>query len=176
MAITQLDNGYILVPRKDWGAKHSAGRKKMPKPVGEINIHHSVTSVRSDPCTNMRIVEDVLNSRGLAPGYSFCVDPSGVVLEGAGSMVGAHTAGRNSLSYGICLIGNYDQMQPTLAQLVNAARTINLLILGGAVSNNPKIQGHRATKATACPGANMVNNINGRTGIGWIEHFQRTGV
>ena len=97
MAILSLNNGYIFVPRADWGARHSAGRKKMQMGISEIVIHHTVTSVRKDPCLNMRIVEDVLHQRGLAPGYSFTVDPSGIVLEGAGHMVGAHTGGRNSV-------------------------------------------------------------------------------
>ena len=63
MAITSLPNGFIFVPRADWGARHSAGRKAMPKGITEINIHHTVTTVRSDPCLNMRNVESVLHQR-----------------------------------------------------------------------------------------------------------------
>jgi len=180
MTITQLDNGYILVPREDWGARHSPGRTPMPRPVAEVNIHHTVTAATGDPCGDMRVVENVLNQRDLDPGYSYTAHPSGVILVGAGEMKGAHTAGRNSVSYGISLIGNYDNQQPTLAQLVNVARTINLLRLGGRLVPDLAdlvIQGHRATKATACPGANMVEpNLNGASGIDWIRWFVATGV
>lgn len=180
MAITSLPNGFIFVPREDWGARYSAGRKAMPKGITEINIHHTVTTVRSDPCLNMRNVESVLHQRGLAPGYSYCVDPSGVVLEGAGGNVGAHTAGRNSQSYGIALIGNYDKMQPTLKQLVNIARTVNLLRYVGAVVADPtkiRFAGHRDHSATACPGTNIYDQvINGRTVIQLLHYLMAQNV
>lgn len=182
MAITTLDNGFVFVPRQDWGARHRAGSARMRQGITEINIHHTVTTVRKDPCLNMRIIEDVLNNRRprLTPGYSFCADPSGVILEGAGNMVGAHTRDRNSTSYGIALIGNYNQMQPTLLQLVNIARTINLLRMTGAVEGDPskiRILGHRDHQATACPGNNVYNrNLNGMSAIQWIHHFMVQGV
>jgi hypothetical protein len=152
----------------------------MSKGIKEVNIHHTVTKPTNDPCADMRQVEVTLHRRGLAPGYSFTAHPSGVILAGADKMVGAHTSGRNKLSYGISLIGNYDEMQPTLAQLVNIARTINLLRLTGHITSDLKqlkIQGHRATSATACPGSNMVNkNLNNASGIDWIRWFVATGV
>lgn len=110
--------------------------------------------------------------RGLAPGYSYVIHPSGVVLEGAGRMVGAHTARHNSKSYGLSFMGNYDRHQPTLAQLVAAARTINLLRLDGALVadlGGIAILGHRDTKATACPGANIYPLLN------WIRWFAHMG-
>lgn len=166
---------FILVDRHQWGAKYSAGRKAMPKRVSEINVHHSVTVVSGpegydsnldptdDPCKDMRTLERVLHERGLAPGYSFVFHPSGVILVGAGGNVGAHTAGRNSISYGFCLMGNYDIHQPTFAQFAAMGWMLNVLRFVGAVEPNLdriRIQGHRATKATACPGANVANKIH----------------
>lgn len=143
----------------------------MPKGIREINIHHSVTLLSGgskaydnkldptdDPCKDMRTIERVLADRGLDPGYSFCFHPSGVILVGAGNMKGAHTAGRNSVSYGFCLMGNYDIHQPTFAQLAAMGWLITVGRYTGAFHrdlNAISIKGHRDHKATACPGANM---------------------
>jgi hypothetical protein len=144
----------------------------MPKPVSEVNIHHTVTPVTADPCKDMRLVEQVLHSRNLAPGYSFCVHPSGVILEGAGGMVGAHTAGRNARSYGISFIGNYDEQQPTWAALAAAGYLIRVLQFTGFIVpelHKVTIQGHRAWKATACPGANLAPRMDA---IRWFAGVQ----
>lgn len=177
MTITTLDNGYTFVPRGDWGARHSAGRTVMPAQVTKIVLHHTVTRATDNPCADMAGVENVLNGRGLAPGYSFVVHPSGVVLEGAGSMKGAHTEGLNSQAYGISFIGNYDKESPTFAAIIAAARTVNMLRLAGKLPQNladVEILLHRQTKSTACPGAHMMN-IDGKSIAEWVRWFAGTG-
>lgn len=185
MSISTLPNGQIIVPRADWGARHSPGRKPMAKAATKVFIHHTtidpvggakgydgVLTPSDDPCRDMRRLEDVLEARGLAPGYSYVAHTSGVLLEGAGKMVGAHTGGHNSEGYGFAVMGNFDTHQPTLAQLLAIARGINLLRLDGSlVSDLSKIEilGHRDTKATACPGANMYPLL------GWIRLFAMGG-
>lgn len=170
--IVKLDNGFIGVGRDAWGAKHSPGRTPMPQMVYEVNIHHTVTlltggglaydgklDATDDPCRDMRTVEGVLNERGLAPGYSYCFHPSGTTLEGAGLMKGAHTSGRNGLSYGLSLMGNFDIHGVTYEQPVAMARVINMLRLAGrlpAKLDDLSIKLHRDHKATACPGAHAV--------------------
>lgn len=154
----------IVVQRDQWGARFSPGRTPMPKPVREVNVHHSVTRAsRHDPCKDMRQIERVLEQRGLAPGYSFCIHPTGVILVGAGGMKGAHTAGRNGASYGICFIGNYDVDHPTVEALASAGWLVNLMRFTGALVprlEDITIQGHRDTKATACPGANLYPKVD----------------
>lgn len=178
MTITQLDNGYILVPRGDWDNQVDFPRGKVATPVKDIFIHHTVTNPTGDPCADARTVERVLDQRKL-DGYSYLAHPSGVMLEFAGHNRGEHTSNHNSTSFAISLIGNYDMMQPTLIQLVNCARTINLLRLGGFVHpdlSQVKIRSHADVKATACPGANMrVAKINNATGVDWIRWFAATG-
>lgn len=180
MAITTLENGFVFVPRADWGARHSAGRTVMPK-VDTVVLHHTATSASDDPCSNMRKVEDALNGRGLAPGYSYVINPSGVVLEGAGGLKGAHTEGMNGRAFGISFIGNYDVQSPTLAALVAAGRTVNMLRFFGRLEADlasVKILLHRETKATACPGAHMVNipgpDGQNRTVAQWVRLFAAT--
>jgi len=179
MAITLLPNGYTFVPRPDWDSDADYPSGTVKRPVNEFYIHHTVTNPTEDPCADARTVERVLDARRL-DGYSYLNHPYGVVLEFAGDKRGEHTGGHNSTSYAMAFIGNYDQMHPSLSQLIAAARTINLLRLKGDLVprlEDLKILPHQAVKATACPGANiLLPNLNGRSAIEWIRWFAHTGV
>lgn len=179
MTITQLDNGFIFVPRKDWDHQVDFPTGQVRKPVNDIFIHHTVTTPTGDPCADARTVERVLDQRHL-DGYSYLAHPSGVILEFAGTNRGEHTANHNTTSYAFSLIGNYDQMSPSMAQIVNIARCINLLRIRGDVNRNleaVRIRPHSDVKATACPGANVRDaKINNATVLQWIRWFAATGV
>ncbi len=170
------ENGFIFVPHNEWSKRVTGSRGKRGVPIRQANlakevyIHHSVTMAQGDPaqighldpsddpCKDARAIEGILEARNLLPGYSYIVHPSGVVLECAGDYIGAHTGGRNSVSKGIVLIGNFDHQQPTWASLVATARMINLLRLNNKLVTDLrdlKILGHRDTSSTACPGANL---------------------
>lgn len=171
------ENGYTYLSREQWGAKYSAGRKRMPKQVSLIVIHHTVTQPVGTPCQNMQNVERVLHVRGLAPGYSYCFDPSGVVLEGAGEMVGAHTEGHNSLALGFALIGNYEYAQPPGQAIIAMSRTLNIFRLAGRLPpklSDIEIVHHRDLKATACPGKGSMS-IGGSKVADWVRLFAQTG-
>lgn len=177
--IVTLDNGFVFVKRPGWDPHVDFPRGKVRTPVRDIFIHHTVTNPTANPCADAQTVERVLDQRRL-DGYSFLAHPSGVILEFAGHNRGEHTGGHNSTSFAYSLIGNYDNMSPTLAQLVNIARSINLQRLAGHVTadlSKLRIRPHADVKATACPGANMRHaTINGATGIDWIRWFVHTGI
>lgn len=157
MAITNI-NGHVFVPRADWGARRHQGGGTLSRGLREVNIHHTVTEPSDDPCVDMRHIENVLHQRGLAPGYSYVIHPSGIILEGAGKRSGAHTAGRNKLSYGISFIGNFDRDQPTAAALSAAVTVINLLRFSGELDptlSRLAFKMHRDHNATACPGLHL---------------------
>lgn len=170
----ELPNGYILAEHHEW-SKRAEPTTPLLLPNREfVFIHHSVTPATSDPCKDFQVVERVLADRGLLPGYSYLAHPSGVIGELAGDHRGAHTANRNSQGYGMCLVGNYDQMQPTLIQLINIARTINLKKMAGQIKADMPahhIIGHNETYATACPGV----NVRGKN-LDWLRWFYATGV
>lgn len=178
MTITTLDNGLVIVPRPDWDSDADYPTRKMPRPVSIVRIHHTVTRATKNPCADARTVERVLDQRGL-DGYNFLAHPSGVMLELAGDRVGEHTKGHNLDSYAYSLIGNYDRDQPTFIQLINIARCINLQRLDGQLVADLgaiDIVPHRATSATACPGANLVQpSLNGRNALQWIKWFAAIG-
>jgi hypothetical protein len=83
------------------------------------------------------------------------------VFEGCGLWVGAHTAGRNSTSFGVSHVGNYETQTPTDIELrahgalIAALKTEKALRMGAYPTG-----GHRDTKATACPGARLYAHLD----------------
>ncbi|MBY0598689.1 peptidoglycan recognition protein family protein [Bacillus bingmayongensis] len=50
-------------------------------------------------------------------GYNYFIEEDGTVFEGRGLYIGAHAKGYNSETIGICMTGNFDKYDPTLAQM-----------------------------------------------------------
>ena len=142
----------MIITRAQWGAKVTPPNK-MPLPAREVWLHHSVTAVSSDAAADVRAIERIGIQRFGHISYSYLVHPSGVVLEGAGLQVGAHTAGRNSSSFGVCLIGDYTRRDPTPAQVDAVRQVIARLVETGSLRPGTyPTGGHRDLKQTACPG------------------------
>lgn len=153
--------------RSAWGAVGALGAL-MPLPAREVYIHHSVTAATDyddeleptdDPAGDMRTIERVGIERFGRMSYSWAFHPSGIELEGAGRTIGAHTGGRNSRSFGLVLIGNYETYRPTSPQIHAVARRIRKLIASGHLLPSAPIMPHRSVKATACPGRYMLESM-----------------
>lgn len=167
--------GYVFLHRGDWDASVDFPLRQLRKPVDEVYLHHSVTRATASPCDDTATIERILDQRGLE-GYNYVIHPSGVVSELAGERRGEHTYGKNSTSIGICFVGNFDNEQITMAAIVAASRTINLLRLKGdlvADLDALQILHHRQVRSTACPGANN-EDINGRPLRDWVRWFAAT--
>jgi hypothetical protein len=152
----------VIIRRADWGAKPATlPTVPMRLPATQVYIHHSVSLVSPDPLADMRVIEAVgLRRFGQFP-YSYAVHPKdGVILEGAGLMRGAHTAQRNSTSFGICWIGNYEDRAPKVQQLDATRQLISQLTADGHLLPGADILGHRDVFATACPGQKLYDVLD----------------
>lgn len=152
-----------IVSRAEWGAKAaSLPTVAMTLPAREVWLHHTVTEVTAEPKRDMRAVESIGLQRFGIFSYSYCVHPTGMILEGAGLRRGAHTAQRNSTSFGISHIGNYETRDPTAAQLDATRWLIWWLQDEGYLRRGTyPTGGHRDTgMATACPGAKLYRRLN----------------
>lgn len=119
----------------------------------------------------MRTLERIGIQRFKRLSYSYAIHPSGVVLEGQGTSIGAHTKGQNSTTFGIVLIGNYHvnavplPMAESLVELVRHLRADGAL--GGPLMAGYILGGHRdAPKAsTTCPGDKahaLISDVNAK--------------
>jgi hypothetical protein len=94
--------------------------------------------------------------------YSFLINHEGTIYEGRGAgIAGGHTAGHNTVSHAICLLGNYDNATPTVA----AMRSIVDLARYGHVEGwwrEGFTGGHRDASgaSTSCPGRNLHSQIS----------------
>ncbi len=142
-----------VVSRAEWGASAPLG-PPMRLPVSEMWLHHSVTPLTDDPAADMKAIERIGVARFGRFSYSWAYHARHrLLLEGAGNTVGAHTAGRNSTSLGLVLIGNYESLYLSDDNVADLGWIIAWLISGNRL--RPDVYptgGHRDLKATACPG------------------------
>ena len=179
-----------IIPRSAWGAKESI-RRGNPEfaPVFKMFVHHTVTE-NNDPnpmATIRGIYEYHVNGNGWNDiGYNFLIDSNGNIYEGRYSRpyatgetptsedlngngtVGAHASGLNSGSRGIALLGTFNDVGPSQAQLNSlismfawTASRHNINPNGSTPIYNtgtnktitpPNISGHRDGGQTECPG------------------------
>lgn len=176
-----------IASRAAWGADESLRRyngagcatPKYAKTVHAAFVHHtadsnSYTSARVPALLRSTYAYHV-KSRGWCDiGYNFLVDKFGRAFEGryggiARPVIGAHTGGYNTNSFGVSLIGNFDSATPSAAVMDRVARIIawkydtnyrsplSTVVMSGKRLNT--VSGHRDTKQTACPGRNVYSRL-----------------
>lgn len=149
-----------IISRTRWGARHPNGFRDRRLPATQAWLHHSVTIAPDvvppfdDDYAAIRAIEAVGQQRfGGGISYTRLITPAGLIFEGHGiGREGSHTAGRNSIAVGYCLVGNYDTARPTDAQLRAVAWCLQHDHARGWLDAPQLDGGHRDLKATACPG------------------------
>jgi N-acetylmuramoyl-L-alanine amidase len=177
--------------RQTWGANEHL-RHGDPRYTDDIRVafvHHTAGGNHYSPSDVPKIIRGVYafhtRVRGWSDvGYNFLVDRFGRIWEGrAGgierAVLGAHTGGFNSHSFGVAVLGNFVHARPTPATLHAIERVIawkfshygdspglnpdsdtTLVSAGGGTDrwrrgrtvNFIRISGHRDAGATECPG------------------------
>jgi len=147
-----------------------------------IVVHHSAFSHASPA----EIQGMHMDRRGYADvAYHFLIDSDGIIYEGRQINIrGAHVQGFNMGSVGIVLIGNFNEIEPTLAQADSLKRLVDYLRYTYKIRY---LSGHKdypdqSPDGTECPGDNlypllpgMARELGMRYGIGgyvkpdWIE-------
>lgn len=156
-----------VISRGSWGARPPDQLRRLTLPASDTWIHHTADNGPASPTFDaeaqlMKTTQQYHFSKGWSDiAYSFVVMPSGTVYEGRGwGVVGAHTAGHNSSSHGICFAGNFQETTPTLGALVSCAGLLRDGLRQGFIA--PGVHptgGHRDVKATACPGDRLYGRI-----------------
>ena len=133
----------------------------MPREVtNKIVIHHT-----GNPCDDDLSAEEIHAShqaQGWAGiGYHFVIRKDGSIELGRPDWsVGAHAYGFNSDSIGIHVCGNFDQAEPTKAQLDALPQLIaDICDAYGLIAADTIVVGHRDLMATACPGDNLYKHM-----------------
>lgn len=156
-----------IITRAQWGARHDNGFGPAPLPYSRTYLHQSVTiapdlvwidadgdGVEDDEEKAMRLLEEIGEKRfGGGISYTWCIPPSGRIYEGHSvDRQGAHTGGLNDVARAICLIGRYQDDEPTPAQIQSIAWLLQHNVAKGWTKTAALTGGHRDVKATECPG------------------------
>lgn len=155
-----------IITRAEWGARPATSRRLIDTPTPKLYLHHAAGAIlpgddraSTADYSRIRSIQNYhMDVRGWSDiAYSFLVDPDGYVFEGRGAGVaGGHTAGQNTVSHAICVMGNYDE-QPVDADLI--AHLVEFVRHGTAKGWWPATftGGHRDAPdaATSCPGDNL---------------------
>jgi N-acetylmuramoyl-L-alanine amidase len=149
---------FDLLTRAEWGATAKQG-PAMRLPARGVTFHQTVTRATSDPAADMRTIERIGVQRFGRFSYCYAIHPSGVVGEGAGLTVGAHTAGHNSTRIGVVFI-KMDDDPLTPAAETAAVNLLRWLAATGALHQGYDTDGHRDYKATACPSDAIYDHID----------------
>jgi len=124
-----------------------------------IALHHSVTDVDIDPGNDLASIEAIRQYHerlwGNGIGYHLIVGDDGTpYYVGDLATQRAHVWGRNHELVGVCLLGDYTNVQPPDAQLRGAARIVVALraYYGWGLPCRGHKQWARPESPTACPG------------------------
>jgi len=148
--------------------------------VKHVIVHHSAGS---NTTTNfLEAVRNIYTFHTTPPpngngwndvGYNFLITQDGTIFQGrdgqgimdGDNVLGAHFCGKNNGTMGICLLGNYNEVQPTniaIKSLINLAGwklgKEKLPVIGQFQHTDGLlniISGHRDGCATECPGNNL---------------------
>lgn len=150
-----------IISRTEWGARPPEGRTVTTWPRRAVFMaHYSAASATQTP----REIQDYhMRSRGWSDiGYNFLISStSGDIFEGRGWLtIGAHCAGHNTASLGVCLIGTD---RPGVQDVSDPARRSFAWLYNEAndrAGRKLTLLGHRDRGATACPGAEIYSWLN----------------
>jgi uncharacterized protein with LGFP repeats len=176
-----------IISRAEWGADESlrCGSPQYDNGIRAAVVHHTAGSNDYSPLESAGIVKAIYTYHSKTLGwcdiaYNALVDKYGQVFEGsAGGLTKAveafHTGGFNRNTWGVAMIGNFDDVPPTPIQLrimgrllgwrlgldgVDPKGTVQLESAGshyttfpaGAIATLPTIFTHRDVGNTDCPG------------------------
>jgi hypothetical protein len=167
-----------LIARAEWGAaapnhkargerghfdpqRNPAGWLRYPEPLAEVLttlvVHHSALPLSDGP---REIQHKHMKARGFADiGYHFLIDSEGLLYEGRELGVrGAHTAGHNTGTVGVALLGNFEEAEPLPEQLATLEALARYLQSSYAITH---LAGHQAFQPgeTLCPGQALAPEI-----------------
>ncbi|ORW00527.1 cold-shock protein [Mycobacterium lacus] len=176
-----------IISRAEWGADESlrCGKPQYDNAVRAAVIHHTAGSNDYSPLESAGIVKAIYTYHSKTLGwcdiaYNALVDKYGQVFEGAAggltkAVEGFHTGGFNRDTWGVAMIGNFDDVPPTPIQIRTVGRllgwrlgmdsvdpkgTVGLesagshytTIAAGVTATLPTIFTHRDVGNTDCPG------------------------
>jgi len=196
VASVPVPGAPAIVDRAGWGADESLRTcsPDLSASVRAAAVHHTASTNSYSAADVPGLIRgfyayhtrsEAAGGRGWCDiGYNFLVDKFGRIFEGraggvTATVVGVHTGGFNSQTFGVAAIGEYgaaavpDSLTQALTSLIAWKFSIHgiragvdiTMVSGGGASKFPAgtavsmstIFGHRDAQLTSCPGQNLYN-------------------
>ncbi|XP_013143081.1 PREDICTED: peptidoglycan-recognition protein LB-like [Papilio polytes] len=161
-----LTYDFPFVTRYQWGARIPKEKTTLHTPVPYVVIHHSYKPAACYDAVQCKKAMQSMQNFHMDDrewwdiGYNFAVGSDGAVYEGRGwTVLGAHALHFNTVSLGICLIGDWTTTLPPSQQIKTAKALIAAGIDLGYVKPYYKLVGHRQVRDTECPGDTLFSNV-----------------
>lgn len=186
--------GLTINPRSSWGADLPPKGPLSSEDVKFLIVHHSASNNGHTGADAPRILRGwyafhTSPEKGWNDiAYNFVIDSEGGIWEArqgslAGAVAGDATGGNQGFTQLVCIIGDYNAVNPTRASLDSLARLLawladrygvstapgaqvtftsrgsNLWSKGTEVTT-PTITGHRTMSKTTCPGGNLYSYVS----------------
>jgi len=152
-----------ILSRAGWGAAARRGSAVAMTPT-RLTVHHTdgnQTMSEAATAAEVRSIQQFhMQGHGWDDiGYHFLIDGQGRVVEGRpAETLGAHAQSANANNIGIAMMGNFDKIQPTGAQVESLKRLVAFLAI--KYHQNPSTPGfvepHMHYNNTDCPGKNVL--------------------
>ncbi len=154
-AITDLeiDDRY-----SDWSLMRSTQQEYATRDLDQIEqivVHHSASLTgTAEDFARWHVLE-----RGWPGiGYHYVVEKDGSIIMGNPlTNISYNTQNQNTKSVGIVLSGDFEQEQPTAAQMTSLSNLI--AYLRNELPQSLQVYGHRDFAATSCPGDNLYSKL-----------------
>ena len=132
-------------------------RNLMARDTTDMIVIHHTGNPTDDDLSAEEIHASHLKQGWAGIGYHFVIRKDGTVEAGRPyDCVGAHAEGENYHTIGIHLSGNFENAEPTQAQIESLAKLLADLTEMYSLENTAQyVVGHRDLMATACPGENL---------------------
>lgn len=152
-----------LVSRRAWGAKGAQPNQQALKSFAQLPRRvfvHQAWDGRScadlDSCSvRLQAIQAYHQHSKKWPdiSYNFLISADGTIYEGVGfHLQGFHTLNYNQESFGVALIGTYQDVQPSQQMEESLATLISCLVQSNRLASNYTLHGHRDARCTICPG------------------------
>jgi hypothetical protein len=156
------------IPRSSWAkADPIPSRLNKMGGVSMVTVHHEgwtpvyFDDTRSTADRLDGIRRSHIERLGAADiGYHYIIDRSGRVWQGRNvGYQGAHVREHNENNVGVMVLGNFDQQQPTNAQLTTLRSTLAALCKQYRLTTK-KIYTHQELNRTECPGRVLQSHMS----------------
>lgn len=158
-----------IMSRAGWGAAPRKGSNVAHTPV-RVTVHHTQGHRAMSEAEAQRSVKGTQwyhmvgrAKEGKDPfadiGYHFLIAGDGRVVEGRrAEYLGAHAGSANNGNIGVAMMGDFNKLHPTDAQVESLTRLVTFLSLKYKKDPAAKgfLEGHQHYNSTDCPGLHMM--------------------